>query len=195
MGKVYLVTGGARSGKSAFAEELANKLGPDVTYIATARPHGLDMQARIVRHRERRPDTWHTRESQEDLLGVLPASTDRGAVMIECLHHWTVNRLLTLGDPRSDGWWPAVQTLETALVAEAASMCERAKTSPWNLVAVTSEVGLGPAPEMPRQRVFRDLLGRVNATIGAVADDVLFVVAGYALPLKKLGTMDPSSLL
>ena len=193
MGKIYLVTGGARSGKSGFAEELCATLGGPVVYVATARPHGRDMASRIARHRERRPATWTTREAPDDLVGALPAPDATGVVMIECLHIWTANRLLASGDPRADGWWTAVQELESALVGEVRAMAEKARAASWHLVAVSSEVGLGPAPDPPRQRVFRDLLGRINETVGRLADDVVLVVCGLGLSLRRLA-IDPSKL-
>lgn len=185
MGRVTLVIGGARSGKSEVAEGLVEGADRRILYVATARPHGREMAARIVRHKARRGDHWRTLESPEDLAGTVQ-NVDDGttAVMIECLYIWTSNRLLALGDPRADDWWPRVDALEKALVEEARSVARAARTAAWDLVFVTSEVGLGTVPETPRPRAFRDLLGTVNRSVASEADRVILVVAGIPMDIK-----------
>jgi adenosylcobinamide kinase/adenosylcobinamide-phosphate guanylyltransferase len=185
MGSIFLLTGGARSGKSEIAERMVG--GPDrrVCYVATARPHGREMVARIDRHKKRRPEKWRTIESPLDPRGALTqVDSDADAVMLECLYVWVVNRLMALGDSTKDDWLGRVEALEDALVAETREMCSIARAARWRLVLVTSEIGLGTVPETARPRAFRDLLGTVNRTAAAEADEARLVVAGLSIELK-----------
>ena len=186
MGRIALVLGGSRSGKSAFAERVAADMGSSVAYVATARAHGPDMVERIARHRGRRLASWRTIEAPADILSAMPADGEVDAVMLECLYTWTANRLLALGDPRADGWKLGAADLENQLLSEVESLLARARAADWGAVLVSSEVGLGLAPEMPRQRVFRDLVGRVNERAAALADEVYLVVAGLAVDLRRV---------
>jgi adenosylcobinamide kinase/adenosylcobinamide-phosphate guanylyltransferase len=158
---ITLVLGGARSGKSDIAEQLAARAAPPVTYIATGVATDGDMAARIARHRARRPEAWRTVEAGGELAAVV-ASTP-GTVLIDALGTWVA------GVP---GFGVDTAGLCAALTARAGAT-----------VVVSEEVGLGVHPSTDIGRQFRDALGEVNRAVADVSDDVLLVVAGRVLHL------------
>jgi adenosylcobinamide kinase/adenosylcobinamide-phosphate guanylyltransferase len=165
-----VLTGGARSGKSALAVRLARETGADVTVIATAEPRDQEFRDRIAAHRAARPD-WDVLEEPvrlERALGSLPG--DR-CVLLDCLSLWVANLL-------EHGTEPAAIEVAAERAAQAAA------TRPGPTIAVTNEVGLGIVPVNPLARRYRDLLGLVNATWVAAADRAGLVVAGRVLPLE-----------
>ena len=158
--------GGARSGKSAVAEERAGRGPPPVVYVATgAAGNDADMAERIARHRERRPASWSTVEAGAGLAGALAAHPD-GTVLVDALGTWVA------AHPELD---PDIDGLVAALLSR------RGDT-----VLVSDEVGLGVHPSTEVGRRFRDVLGGVNTAVANVADDVLFVIAGRILPLPRV---------
>jgi adenosylcobinamide kinase/adenosylcobinamide-phosphate guanylyltransferase len=187
VGKITLVLGGARSGKSEFAERMVDRPSARVSYIATARQQGREMVARIERHQKRRPSSWQTIEAPSELRAAIDKlEPDTQAVMIECLYVWTSNRLLALGDPAERDWWDRVAELEVAVVAETREVATVARDAPWDLVFVSSEIGLGTVPEQPRPRAFRDLVGTVNRTAADCSSEVYIVIAGIPVELTRL---------
>jgi adenosylcobinamide kinase/adenosylcobinamide-phosphate guanylyltransferase len=186
MGHLTFLTGGARSGKSTFALELARRSALAVTFVATAplpsdeRGEGdEEMAARIARHQQERrdqPGRWSTIEEPLDVVGAL----DRAAgtfTILDCLTLWVSN---LMWDGRTDD---EIDRLADAVVAAAIAV-------PNPVVVVTNEVGMGIHPDRPLGRRYRDVLGRVNQVLAADADDALLMVAGRALRLD-----DPSRLL
>jgi adenosylcobinamide kinase/adenosylcobinamide-phosphate guanylyltransferase len=186
MGAIVLVTGGAKSGKSLFAETLAAELGSRVTYVATAEVHDEEMQTRVARHQRRRPPSWLTLEIPLELRTV-PTRLDYevDVFLVDCLTLWASNHLLTLGDPEDSGWWPAVDALERMLIDEIRALLATARDAPWHLVLVTNELGLGVVPANPLGRAFRDLLGSLSQQVASQADAVFMVVAGLGIELKR----------
>ena len=158
--------GGARSGKSALAVELAERAGGPVTFIATATAGDEEMAARIAAHRAERPDAWTTVEEPLRLRAALDAA--EGTVVVDCLSLWVAN-LLEAG---------AADIEEQAVEAAAVAGARRT-------IAVSNEVGLGVVPATPLGRLYRDVLGRVNAAWAEAAETTLLVVAGRALPLAS----------
>jgi adenosylcobinamide kinase / adenosylcobinamide-phosphate guanylyltransferase len=185
MGKITLVTGGARSGKSRWAESLAAR-GERVVYVATAEALDDEMAHRIAQHRARRPAHWATVEAPLDLATALTSIGPADAVLVDCLSLWTSNRLLALGDEEAPAWWEAVAALERALTSELLVVCALSRRSGWELVLVTNETGFGLVPATRLGRAFRDLLGRLNQAVAAEADAVYLVVAGLPIELKAL---------
>jgi adenosylcobinamide kinase/adenosylcobinamide-phosphate guanylyltransferase len=170
-----LVLGGARSGKSAYAEALL-AAEPDVTYVATAaaRPDDLEWQERVRLHQLRRPAGWLT-EEEADLPALLREAS--GPVLVDCVSLWLTGVLDTCDcwdDPT--GLTKARDSYDELLAAWSAT---RAR-----VVLVSSEVGWGVVPGTPSGRLFRDELGRLNAALAVAADEVLLVVAGLPLRLK-----------
>ena len=185
MGRITLITGGARSGKSRFAETLAAR-SAGVCYVATAEALDEEMARRIAQHRARRPPAWPTLEAPLDLLTALDGIGHADTVLVDCLSLWSSNRLLALGDDTAPGWWPAVAALEATLTAELRAVLALARRREWDLLLVTNETGFGVVPASPLGRAFRDLLGRLGQRVAAEADDVYLVVAGLAVELKAL---------
>jgi adenosylcobinamide kinase/adenosylcobinamide-phosphate guanylyltransferase len=183
-GLVHLIVGGARSGKSLLAENIAKgmeRAGQSVTYVATAPPQVADAEwdARIALHQGRRPPTWHTIETL-DLESVLKAATSADAVVIDCLSLWVTGVLDAADAWASDA---ALDAAVTALQTRSASLLDALLGTSAAVVVVSNEVGQGVVPPTKSGRVFRDELGRLNASVANVATQVDFVVAGRALPL------------
>ena len=172
------LVGGARSGKSALALELATRHVGAVTYVATSpRIEGdADLDRRIDAHRAERPATWRTIEEPHDLVGALTLAADT-FVIVDCITLW-VSNLLWRGD--------AEQAVATAAQQVAAAAAARAAPT----VVISNEVGLGVHPETDVARQYRDLLGRVNQIWAMAADRAVLLVAGRALALH-----DPHTVL
>jgi len=169
MSRVTLVLGGARSGKSRYAEGLSATYGPK-TYIATAQPLDDEMRQRIADHQARRGEGWVTVEAPRDLAGALDAVT-AGFVLVDCVTLWLSNLLLQDRD----------------LAAEVEALCRVLERIPARVVLVSNEVGLGIVPDNAMARRFRDAQGLANQRLAVVADEVVFVAAGLPLTLKSLG--------
>ena len=163
-----LVLGGARSGKSRYAESLLNALPPPRIYIATAQPLDDEMIARIATHRERRDGDWHTLEAPDDLVAPLAAVPMYAAMLIDCMTLWLSNRMLADADIDAE-----IVSLENALARRNGVT-----------VLVSNEVGSGVIPENALARQFRDLQGRLNQRLAARADRVVLLVAGLPMFVK-----------
>jgi adenosylcobinamide kinase/adenosylcobinamide-phosphate guanylyltransferase len=177
-GSLTFILGGARSGKSAFAQRLAMK-GRQVLFVATAEAHDDDMARRIEAHRKDRPAEWDTLEEPVDLAESLKdAVAAYDTVVVDCLTLWVSNLLLK---------YEGEADCEKRILASADGLLEVIASSNANWIVVSNEVGLGIVPEYALGRVYRDALGRVNQRFAAQADTAYFMVAGLALDLKALG--------
>ena len=164
-----LVLGGARSGKSAYAESLV--AGPGAVYVATAEPIDGEMRERIARHRARRGEGWTTVEAPLE-LGAAVRGHARGegsGMLIDCLTVWLGNLMHAGRD----------------IDRESRSLLESFATPATPVVLVANEVGLGVVPDNPMARAFRDHAGRLNQALAARADRVVLVTAGIPLVLKS----------
>ena len=167
--RTTLVLGGARSGKSRFAQGLAEQQAGRLLYVATAAAHDSEMAERIARHRQDRGGRWETVEEQIDLAGVLDRHGREGNVLlVDCLTLWLSNLML------------AERDLDAAADALAAALARQE----GQVILVSNEVGSGIVPETPLGRAFRDEAGRLNQMIAAKANRVALVVAGLPLWLK-----------
>ncbi|SSC67416.1 bifunctional adenosylcobinamide kinase/adenosylcobinamide-phosphate guanylyltransferase [Ciceribacter selenitireducens] len=165
-----LVLGGARSGKSRFAEGLAIDCAADRHYVATGRAFDAEMRDRIARHRSDRGDGWTTHEEPVDLVGQLRQIDDPSrVVLVDCLTLWVTNLMLENQNVM-------------ARSAELAAFLPQMKA---RVILVSNEVGLGIVPENRMAREFRDHAGRLHQQIAASAAEVYFIAAG--LPLKMKG--------
>lgn len=167
MGSIILVTGGARSGKSAIAESRTLSLGSPAAYIATAQAFDAEMEERIAAHRARRGDEWQTHAEPLDLCGALDL-TDGMPRLVDCLTLWLSNLILAERDWRVEAA-RLVRTLD-------------AQVSP--VVLVTNEVGAGIVPENRLARLFRDAAGTLNQQVAQAADEVILAVCGLPLKVK-----------
>jgi adenosylcobinamide kinase/adenosylcobinamide-phosphate guanylyltransferase len=184
--RLILILGGARSGKSTFAERLAASTGRSVAYIATATADDEEMRARILRHQTARPADWLTLEEPLDLAGAARrAAAQADVLLLDCLTLWSSNWLLQHWDERA-----GTSTLEAgdALQHIAAFLgVLRELPDEKIMLVVSNEVGLGLVPEYPLGRVYRDILGYVNQRLAREAERVYFLVAGIAVDVKRLG--------
>jgi len=183
-----LILGGARSGKSAFAERLASRHSGRVCYVATAEAKDEEMRARIAVHRASRPPHWQTVEAPIEVHAALAAAGRPDAVLLDCLTLWTSNLLLQTLDP--DAIAPdRVGEAEGQVTAAVDAVLRWREDSSASLYIVSNEVGMGITPPYPLGRVFQDILGRLNQRLAGAAEEVFLVVTGLALPLKALGSV------
>jgi adenosylcobinamide kinase/adenosylcobinamide-phosphate guanylyltransferase len=178
MGRIALVTGGCRSGKSAYAQEIAESFPPTRLYVATCPAIDDEMRERIEVHRRAREGRgWETVEEQVDLAGVLGHCSQYNVVLVDCVTLW-VNNLMYHAE-REGGILGEEQIAEASgRVLEATARCRAA------VVFVTNEVGMGIVPDNAQARRYRDLVGRANQVIAAGADSVTLVACGIPLQLK-----------
>lgn len=176
--KLIVITGGARSGKSRYAQELAAEVGgAEVTVVATAAASDAEMEERIARHRANRPAQWRTVEAQRDAAAAVRAA-ETDVVLLDCLTLLASNAFLAA---MPHGHAPACD----AAYAEAAAVLEDLTERPGLLIVVTNELGLGVVPDSALGRWFRDAMGEINQRFAAAADEVILVVSGVPLRLKE----------
>jgi len=184
MGRLLLVLGGARSGKSAYAQRLAQELGGDhVLFVATAEAWDEDMAQRIARHQQDRPASWQTLETPNHVGQAIALHLhDTPVVVVDCLTLLVSNTLLRLS-ASSD---PAAA--EAAVQEEVAVLLQTCQASAASCIVVSNEVGLGLVPDNPLGRLYRDLLGKANQALAAQAEAVYFMVAGLPVDVKALAS-------
>jgi adenosylcobinamide kinase/adenosylcobinamide-phosphate guanylyltransferase len=176
MASSLLVLGGARSGKSRFAVTARSRRGR-VAFVATAQAGDADMASRIARHQAERPREWRTIDAPLDLAAALRGLTGAAdAVLVDCITLWVSNRLL-----RGDS--------EDAILAEADDLATIVAGGCLDLTLVSNEVGEGVHPPTADGLRFRDLLGLVNQRLAAAADEVVLMVAGIPLTVKRPPTV------
>ncbi|MGC9964042.1 MAG: bifunctional adenosylcobinamide kinase/adenosylcobinamide-phosphate guanylyltransferase [Syntrophobacteraceae bacterium] len=165
-----LVLGGAKSGKSTWAESVVNSFAPPYIYVATAQGFDDEMKLRIERHRERRKDMWETIESPAGLQDTLKSLNGRSkAVLLDCITLWLSNLLCS-------------ESAEPEASVE--GLCKVIEAVDYPLVIVSNEVGAGIVPDNPLARKFRDLSGSTNQRLARICASVYLVTAGLPLRLK-----------
>jgi adenosylcobinamide kinase / adenosylcobinamide-phosphate guanylyltransferase len=166
---IVLVGGGARSGKSRFALELARQRGGRLAFVATAEAYEPEMQARAAHHREERGDAFTTFEVPIEVAATLARECPPfDAVVVDCLTLWASNLLLGSKD----------------VAAATDGLIEAARAAPGTVIFVTNEVGCGIVPENALARRFRDVAGRMNQEVAEAAAEVYWMVFGCALKVK-----------
>jgi adenosylcobinamide kinase/adenosylcobinamide-phosphate guanylyltransferase len=179
---LHLILGGARSGKSGRAEQLALAAKAPVTYIATARGGDAEMRARIAHHQARRPRQWVTVEAPVALAQALrQAATPEGVVIVDCLTLWLTNLLF---DGRAHDADEGVIEPPPAYAREHAALLDVLPTLPGTAILVSNEIGFGVVPLGALTRFFADEMGRLNQAVAALAPRVTLMVAGLPLELK-----------
>jgi adenosylcobinamide kinase/adenosylcobinamide-phosphate guanylyltransferase len=198
--RLILILGGARSGKSAYAQELAQRMAAKtptlpLIYLATATTaDDEEMRQRIARHRSSRGTEWNTIEEPTNPSGALRASgwlEKPGVVLVDCLTLLVTNVLLDGPHPGEDGVntgddnldVPAAEERVKAVVTDLLALNQQ---STGTLILVSNEVGMGVVPAYPLGRIFRDVLGRVNAEIAQQANAVIFMLSGLPIEVKSL---------
>ena len=182
MGRLILVLGGARSGKSAYAQELAQQLGQHrVLFVATAEAGDEEMARRIAAHRQSRPAAWRTLEAPRDVGEAMQCCLGNATVaLVACMTLLVSNVIFALGES------PDPPQAERAVQGEVRALLQVGRASAATYIIVSNEVGLGLVPGTPLGRLYRDLLGQTNQELALHAHEVYFMVAGLAVELKAL---------
>lgn len=168
-GRIVLVLGGARSGKSVFAERLVAQSGLQKVYLATSQIFDGEMEKRVGIHRSRRGADWQLIEEPVELATVLTVSADPAcAVLVDCLTLWVTNLMMT--------------DLDIAVLGD--ELAVKLRTFKGTIVLVSNEVGQGIVPDNKMAREFRDYAGLLHQKIAAIADEVYFVTAGLPQKIK-----------
>ena len=189
MSQFTLITGGARSGKSRFAELLAAHAKCPVIYIATAQIWDEEMALRVKKHQQQRPSTWRLIEEPRNIRDTLLQLKDEdGVILLDCVTLWLTNLLLADGDLFNNELEPQILDI----VKDVAQLAREIKPQ---VIFVSNEVGQGIVPEYPLSRAYRDLAGRSNQILAQSADQVYMVVAGFPMEIKQSGEKLLASLL
>jgi adenosylcobinamide kinase/adenosylcobinamide-phosphate guanylyltransferase len=168
---VVLILGGARSGKSTYAQKLAERWWPRPLYLAPAETLDDEMADRVKLHQENRGSRWACVEETLDIAKIIKDSTPaRDGVLLDCATLWLTNVLLKEG--------------VAGIEARKRALIDALKTCPTGVIIVSNEVGMGIVPEYPLGRDFRDQQGWLNQELAAIADIVIFVIAGIPMFLK-----------
>lgn len=179
---VTLILGGARSGKSAFAEQQASRDSHEVVYIATAGLKDAEMRERVRHHRERRPASWRTTEEPLHLARTMAAEAgNKRCLIVDCLTLWLTNLILA-DQPYCDQ--SGVARHGGILADERARLLDVLPTLPGTVLLVSNEVGQGIVPANPLGRLFVDESGRLNQAVAQVSDRVYWMVAGCPMLAK-----------
>jgi len=168
MSKIILITGGQRSGKSTYAEQLALSLSPRPIYIATAHVWDDEFRQRVIKHQERRGPEWDNIEEERQLSKI---DVEGRTVLIDCLTLWATNYFFDTRDTDT-----ALQMLRDEF--------DRFTRQDATFIFVTNEIGLGGVSPDAVQRHFTDLLGWLNQHVAARADEVIMMVSGIAVKIK-----------
>jgi adenosylcobinamide kinase/adenosylcobinamide-phosphate guanylyltransferase len=193
MSKIYLILGGARSGKSSYGEKLASSIPGRVAYLATAKITDREMEKRIAAHRERRPEEWTTFELEKDSLEkkdikkVIQNIEEQGhsVVLIDCITNmlfrlldgYNLDRLETISNKLEI-------EIEKKVLEFFGSFMDLLKSTGLNVIMISNEIGMGVVPAFPLGRIFRDLMGIINKDIAAGSDEVYLFTAGLKQRLK-----------
>lgn len=175
---VRFILGGARSGKSRYAQELAAKLGRRVLYVATAEALDEEMNSRIEAHKKSRPSTWKTLEAQTDIAGAISSEIgDAEVIVLDCVT-LLISNLMGKDNADTEIW-------EKNVTAELETLISFMEATPSHFIIVSNEVSLGLVPPNPLGRAYRDVLGVANQMLARHAEEVYFMVAGIPISLKR----------
>jgi adenosylcobinamide kinase / adenosylcobinamide-phosphate guanylyltransferase len=191
MGKLTLILGGARSGKSTFAEMRAKELGGDrVLYVATSETKDEEMVERVEKHRSERPPAWGTVEAPRNVAQAVRQERSKAKViLLDCMTFLVANHLMDAAAPEDDPFDdpsadPFDAQIEADVVADVEALIEYVKEADIELLVVSNEVGLGVVPPYELGRAYRDILGRANQILAQHADEVQLLVAGIPMKVK-----------
>lgn len=186
MGRLILVLGGARSGKSRFAQQLAQACSEEerrpIVYIATAEAGDEHMRQRIERHRRGRPSGWETVEAPQNVAAAVEAAGDSAAaIIVDCLTLWISNLLLAGGEEFNEA---QAASREEAILDEVEALIRAARKANARVIVVSNEVGMGIVPLTRLGRIFRDIAGRANQALAQAAGEVYVTWAGLPQRIK-----------
>jgi adenosylcobinamide kinase / adenosylcobinamide-phosphate guanylyltransferase len=184
MKKIMLLLGGARSGKSHFAQEYARQNAQKVLFVATATAGDEDMLHRIEQHKKSRPATWTTLEAPDHLAKEIQETfSDEDLVIIDCITLLINNIFSRYNENQFENIPDSI--LEDQVISEIGELISCLNEVPASFVLVSNEVGLGIVPDNRMSRLYRDLLGRANQMLAQKADEVYLMVAGIPLRAKS----------
>ncbi len=185
MGKIYYISGGARSGKSNFAEKIALESQKKKIYIATAKIYDEEMQNRINLHKNQRGDNWITLEAYKNLANLLLEYKEENAIiLLDCLTNLVTNYMFDFTED-----WDSISTdkiteIQNTINKDVENLLDFITSSKLDLIVVSNELGMGLVPTYPLGRHFRDISGKLNQIVAAKADKASFIVSGLELSLK-----------
>ncbi|MDW7661154.1 MAG: bifunctional adenosylcobinamide kinase/adenosylcobinamide-phosphate guanylyltransferase [Bacillota bacterium] len=186
MNKGVLILGGARSGKSTFAESLAKSLTHKVLYIATAIPFDDGMRDRIKKHQKNRPSEWKTVEKYRGFEGLRDFDEFIGAdvILLDCITVMITNLMLDEACDYDQITHEELDNIENRIVNQIDVLLDELEASGKKYILVSNEVGLGLVPPYKLGNYFRDIAGRINQRIASVVGEVYFVVSGIQMKIK-----------
>jgi len=191
MGKLTLILGGARSGKSTFAEMRAKELGGDsVLYVATSETKDEEMVERVEKHRADRPLAWGTVEAPRNVAqAIRRGGSEAKVILLDCMTFLVANHLMDAAAPEDNPFDnpssdPFDAEIEADVVAEVEALVAYVQESDVEMLVVSNEVGLGVVPPYELGRAYRDILGRANQILARHADEVQLLVAGIPMKVK-----------
>ncbi|KAF1682382.1 MULTISPECIES: bifunctional adenosylcobinamide kinase/adenosylcobinamide-phosphate guanylyltransferase [unclassified Veillonella] len=180
--KIILCTGGARSGKSEFAEQLVLSLPGTKGYVATSQIFDDEMEDRVAKHKARRGAMWQNFEIPYDLAASWPKVLEQcDVILVDCLTMYATNAMLK-NEPHTQA---ACNEIATALVGQLELILSQSREAQKTVVFVTNELGLGIVPENRMARFFRDIAGLLNQAVAKNADEVYFTISGITTELKS----------
>lgn len=185
MSNIILVTGGARSGKSNFAESLCIKQNNRTAYIATSIPFDDEMKNRVKKHQESRPKEWKTYEIYKDIYSIVEElDNNHDTVIMDCVTLMVNNLMFTYGIEVYKATSQELNELEEYIKEQIKKLMETIKKTNLYFVIVSNEVGMGIVPENKLSRIYADFVGRANQLIAKYSDEVYFVVSGIPMKVK-----------
>ena len=185
MSKIILVTGGARSGKSSFAESLCKDRNNSTAYIAKSVAFDYEMKERVRKHQESRPQEWKTYEIYKDIYKIIKEiSQKHSTVILDCITLLVNNLMFVDGIDIDTATEQEINELEDYIKDQVTKLIEEVKKTDLYFVMVTNEIGLGVVPGYKLGRVYCDFVGRVNQMLGKLSDEVYFTVCGIPTKIK-----------
>lgn len=185
MSQLILVTGGARSGKSHFAESLCKNQNNATAYIATSVPFDEEFKARVKKHQQMRPSHWKTYEIYEDVFKSIPEiANEHKTVILDCVTLMVNNLMFKEGLDYDEMSPEEVDTLEAKIKEQFTKLLETVKKTDLYFVIVTNEIGLSPVAGNKLTRIYTDIIGRMNQLIATYSDEVYFVISGIPMKIK-----------
>lgn len=185
MSKLILVTGGARSGKSNFAEGLCMDRNNDTAYIATSIPFDDEFRDRVKKHKERRPSSWRTYEMYKAVYSQIEAiGRNHDTVLLDCVTLMVNNLMFQEPIDYEKSTPDEINILEAQITEEFKRLLQEVRNTNLYFVIVTNEIGLSPVAANKLTRIYTDIIGRINQLIAREADEVYFVVSGIPMKIK-----------
>jgi adenosylcobinamide kinase/adenosylcobinamide-phosphate guanylyltransferase len=183
---IIFITGGARSGKSNKAEEIAKKYGQNVLYVATAKAFDSGMKDRIKKHKERRPKEWGTKEIYKNFIELEKDEEFLKAdiILFDCLTLMVTNLMLDVDENYDEISMDRVNEIEKTIRNEVSDLIALINKYNKKMICVSNEVGMGLVPAYMMGNIFRDIAGRMNQLMAKESDNVIFMVSGLPINVK-----------